>query len=630
MEYNLRKSIGPPTEEGSRRSEIHLQIYKQLEHRQTRILNLHPGDGDEAVECDLLDVELSVDDGVTVISSGLLLQYEAVSYAWGEPVLDGVVMCNGLPILVTTECANVLQHLRYSHRERCLWIDFICINQRDDEDKSRQVRNMFTIFRKATRVIGWMGIPTSNESLFLEASSDKPCLPHLPDLGSGDTSRHRLLLSQGLGEILKRPWFSRLWVRQEVFAARKLSMAFGSSLMTFDKLKRHINFHTEGEYKLQDPENHLDSVDLINRYGNGEFRDENGGNAQTDSGAVGTPLRLFISSRSLKWSDPRDIAYGALGILSAGEYTGQEILPWTRFPIDYRKTLSQVYQDISLFFVETNPFGALPVLYESRASRDLTLPSWVTDWRQRIPRFCKIYDSGSLPKSMKRVIGNPDITHLPYPGVLRVKGYEIGTIKSPHPVPTESPQGTILWAAPCESFWSQSPFTQEKVHFPEDLLAECQYNCALFTTPYPVIFENVRKSSSSVHPHECDFVFDGDSHKHGEDDFVVRIIDQNGGTSDSAYNCILVSEVCREGDRLILTDLREDPFVIRQVHEASPQRYVFLGPTRMAHRPQLWTLQYLALYARNGQRPPSIGSNVDCNHKSEYEIRQEWRTYELI
>lgn len=50
-------------------------------------------------------------------------EYEAVSYAWGDPKLKARVLCDGRPIEVTKNLYTALAHLRYEHKSRVLWAD---------------------------------------------------------------------------------------------------------------------------------------------------------------------------------------------------------------------------------------------------------------------------------------------------------------------------------------------------------------------------------------------------------------------------------------------------------------------------------------------------------------------------
>ena len=60
--------------------------------------------------------------------------------------------------LTVTETLHIpLLGLRHTSQARTLWIDQICINQTDLQERSEQVRIMRQIYSKAQLVILWLG-----------------------------------------------------------------------------------------------------------------------------------------------------------------------------------------------------------------------------------------------------------------------------------------------------------------------------------------------------------------------------------------------------------------------------------------------------------------------------------------
>ena len=85
------------------------------------------------------------------------LHYEALSYVWGAAEGNRVVFCDGKRILVTENCESALRQLRRRTRARKLWIDAICIDQRNNKERSQQVDIMDMVFANARRVVVWLG-----------------------------------------------------------------------------------------------------------------------------------------------------------------------------------------------------------------------------------------------------------------------------------------------------------------------------------------------------------------------------------------------------------------------------------------------------------------------------------------
>jgi hypothetical protein len=67
------------------------------------------------------------------------------------------ISANGQRLDVTVNCALALQHLRHEKQPRTLWVDAICIDQTDTEERSQQVSIMGDVYKMAHRVLVWLG-----------------------------------------------------------------------------------------------------------------------------------------------------------------------------------------------------------------------------------------------------------------------------------------------------------------------------------------------------------------------------------------------------------------------------------------------------------------------------------------
>jgi len=96
------------------------------------------------------------------------LEYEAVSYAWGrDNTVEPVFILTAGTFQYLEIRKNVAQMLRYLHLsadKRRLWIDAICINQTDLEEKAVQVARMGQIYSEAAQVLIW--IPPPDNRIF--------------------------------------------------------------------------------------------------------------------------------------------------------------------------------------------------------------------------------------------------------------------------------------------------------------------------------------------------------------------------------------------------------------------------------------------------------------------------------
>lgn len=184
--------------------------------------------GDDEVVCKLRATQLSPS-----------LNFEAVSYAWGTEDRTEPIHCNDKRVWVTPTLKELLQHLyRYNLNQdrwssdvplRVLWIDALCINQEDPQEKAVQIRMMSSIFAGAPRAIVWLG-PSGRytDSFFKEASvvlktledGSHVCPFHWEHRNPGLFDEEIGPVWSGLREILDREWSFRLWTFQEAVLAR--------------------------------------------------------------------------------------------------------------------------------------------------------------------------------------------------------------------------------------------------------------------------------------------------------------------------------------------------------------------------------------------------------------------------
>jgi hypothetical protein len=118
-------------------------------HLSIRLLRLSPGESSSPLACVLFDVTLDT-----------YSDYECVSYAWEDPDLSDFIAAGDGYIDITKSSRRALQQLRLPDLPRDLWIDAVCINQRDIEERNRQVQLMQQIYKNARRVVIYLGEAT--------------------------------------------------------------------------------------------------------------------------------------------------------------------------------------------------------------------------------------------------------------------------------------------------------------------------------------------------------------------------------------------------------------------------------------------------------------------------------------
>jgi len=167
-----------------------------------RLLRLLPHDNEDApLQCQLFNC--------TIQDSGRRTHpYAALSYVWGETDNPKSISINDHNLTVTVNLYGALSRLRHTSIERVLWVDAICINQNDTFEKEQQIRIMAKIYALASQVVVWLGDAADNSDQALE---------EIRLVGSHENSSNSSSLNitqqDAILELLRRPWFRRIWVR---------------------------------------------------------------------------------------------------------------------------------------------------------------------------------------------------------------------------------------------------------------------------------------------------------------------------------------------------------------------------------------------------------------------------------
>lgn len=208
-----KRSIGSEHEAGAPKRESPI-----------RLLNLHPGKYNDT----LLGNLIVRDDE----------EYEALSYAWGvqsvknAPTIGLLQNNKSKQLKITENLASALRHLRHPIETKCFWVDAISINQGDKNEKSHQIPMMGKIYGEAKNVCIWLGE---------KADTSGPALGHIErvlDLRLLDrlVSENHTADWAALSELMRRDWFSRRWVVQEIAFAREATVHCGDQKIPWSHL----------------------------------------------------------------------------------------------------------------------------------------------------------------------------------------------------------------------------------------------------------------------------------------------------------------------------------------------------------------------------------------------------------
>ncbi|KAE9373579.1 hypothetical protein N431DRAFT_278716, partial [Stipitochalara longipes BDJ] len=147
-------------------------------------------------------------------------QFKALSYTWGDATMTVDITLDGHQFPVTKNLYVALKSIRNLESSHW-WVDAICINQEDVLERNSQVAMMTMIFKRSLSVRIWLGDVSEDSDLGMElieklsavkvaGPGDKKTL--YPDCSMTEKVRNW----QALTRLLQRPWWERVWVRQEV------------------------------------------------------------------------------------------------------------------------------------------------------------------------------------------------------------------------------------------------------------------------------------------------------------------------------------------------------------------------------------------------------------------------------
>jgi hypothetical protein len=167
--------------------------------------------------------------------------YFALSYTWASASRDRVLPVNGAKLKITQSVEVLLPYIYRKYRSQYLWIDGICIDQDDPEERAEQVKLMRMIYSKAASCIIWLGkssveidrairwIPDLAAKFQGYDSSLGFTRDSLLERGIPDMTKNSIWT--GIWELLGREWFNRVWTFQEAVLPPALELRCGDHLI---------------------------------------------------------------------------------------------------------------------------------------------------------------------------------------------------------------------------------------------------------------------------------------------------------------------------------------------------------------------------------------------------------------
>jgi hypothetical protein len=357
--------------------------YKPLVSSEIRLIKILPGKAlaFELLHCSLTDAP----------------PYCALSYTWGAEGGCDTIRLDDRRFSLTKNLFQALCHLAPRVRSLgfLLWVDAICINQEDIEERSQQVVLMREIYQQARVIKIWLGAPLEHKLNTLAFIKILELGELMAEVLIGDDKDHSIdkleaLISRpgvfpvvdgrindpvinAIFCILGQPWWQRAWIIQES-TCEPLTIVFcgqiGIALKRFDLLIHFLGMAVSVT-NFSEEDSGLANVATVNsvrtRY-----------NFGSNLGLLET-LDYF---RQSKCKDPRDKVYAALSVTQTKE---PKIIP------NYHKSLNDVYLDVVQSSLTRNGHEdtRLDFLSYVERSRDMalgdgiSLPTWMPDWRMQ-------------------------------------------------------------------------------------------------------------------------------------------------------------------------------------------------------------------------------------------------------
>lgn len=374
-------------------------IYQPLPNKDaTRLLVIQPGLPDEPLRCYLVICD----------SLETAPPYEALSYVWGpkEPsqqillneevksirpnLYDALLRLRPRPSQPERDEADMTKdqkqcYLDVSHlgiSDGLVWIDALCINQDNNVERGQQVVMMSSIYRRAKQVIIWLGkydehIPQSMPMLGKVASLYSPTDD---ERGVRTWSPWNDAMAESYGlptfnspewscvnQFLCIPWFTRIWVLQELLLASNVRMYIGRYRIKHEILDNatHNIYRFLQDHFKEKAATGLAGLDVMFKYPDIQKI------KHYEAPVLG---RLLQRCRVMDSGDPRDKVFALLSMSAIGQGPS---LPKKLYP-DYSKTRFEVYRDAAHYVLGAEQTLKYLVFSTSAWSEDKP-SSWVFD-----------------------------------------------------------------------------------------------------------------------------------------------------------------------------------------------------------------------------------------------------------
>ncbi|KAF4947439.1 hypothetical protein FGADI_10391 [Fusarium gaditjirri] len=328
------------------------------------------------------------------------IQHTNVSYTWGEPGGDETdetwskpsqtILIDGCEMRIRKNLYNALIAFCQSGILGPIWIDALCINQNDIEERNAQVSQMANIYKNSEEVIVWLG----HEREYTRTAV--ACFQRLPitrqELLSDEhvVSRDKAFASCSFTDLeliamtrffTDHAWFGRTWTLQEMWLAREMTFMCGTIYASVDVILTGSSI-AHDSYSTRSATEDSQRTPAITWLMNFTYDLVAKLRKEVD-GTSPSPLGFEVGyHRARHATDPRDKVYGLLAIsdtTTVDNYMEPVVA-------DYSKPVREVFSIAAAHcLLNTTSWRGLSYIGDHSRYRIPNLPSWVPDYTQAIP-----------------------------------------------------------------------------------------------------------------------------------------------------------------------------------------------------------------------------------------------------
>lgn len=327
--------------------------------------------------------------------------YLALSYVGGDPAPTKSICLDGINMGITASVTEALMQLRNAHPggTQRIWVDALCINQSDIAEKNRQVPLMGNIYSIASATVIYLGsLSAEIETIFRAVREKKPKSVTIDTKGKSHIAHPKDLQQMksfditvgaepsaiAIDELLRRPWFTRIWVFQELMLSRDAWVQCGALRVRWRELCALL-------VPILDRTKKPDSTSLQQMH-----------SIYWDGKNQSLSSILRLRQRCLA-SDPRDMIFGYMGMHDDKEEVAKFIT------VDYETPLRQLLISTARYIHCRDGLQVLLRCVKRPPTNTwLNLPSWVPDWgMHRWPQVASM--SGETPNDQTATTQTDDM-----------------------------------------------------------------------------------------------------------------------------------------------------------------------------------------------------------------------------